>query len=145
MSGVDKHGAEVILCEMKFYAGLTSNQPNGYLDRLIKENGKALVFVCPEQRKASLWTKVKDLCKGDDKEISDEVDYRVRVNGIAMTVLSWAEVIETLRKTAAAVSVEMLADIEQLAGFCQMMDSSAFIPFSYEDRGPDNARREERN
>ena len=40
MSGVDKHGAEVILCEMKFYAGLTSNQPNGYLDRLIKENGK---------------------------------------------------------------------------------------------------------
>lgn len=145
MSGVDKHGAEVILCEMKFYAGLTSNQPNGYLDRLIKENGKALVFVCPEQRKASLWTKVKDLCKGDDKEISDEVDYRVRVNSIAMTVLSWAEVIETLRKTAVAVSVEMLADIEQLAGFCQMMDSSAFIPFSSEDLGPDNARREERN
>ena len=36
MSGVDSQGRETILCEMKFYAGLTSNQPNTYLDRLIK-------------------------------------------------------------------------------------------------------------
>ncbi|MCR5586090.1 MAG: hypothetical protein K6F77_00975 [Lachnospiraceae bacterium] len=44
MSGVDKDGREIVLCEMKFYAGLTSNQPNAYLDRLIKENGKALIY-----------------------------------------------------------------------------------------------------
>lgn len=35
MSGVDSEGNEIILCEMKFYAGLTDNQPNGYLDRLV--------------------------------------------------------------------------------------------------------------
>ena len=45
MSGVDSSGNEIILCEMKFYAGLTDNQPNGYLDRLISNGGKALVFV----------------------------------------------------------------------------------------------------
>ena len=49
MSGVNRDGQEVVLCEMKFYAGLTSNQPNGYLDRLIKEGGKALVFVWTAQ------------------------------------------------------------------------------------------------
>ena len=45
MSGADSDGKEIILCEMKFYAGLTFNQPNTYLDRLKEENGKALVFV----------------------------------------------------------------------------------------------------
>ena len=144
MSGVDKEGREVVLCEMKFYAGLTSNQPNAYLDRLVKENGKALVFVCPEQRRVSLWSKVKELCREDNKEITDEDGYRADVNGIAMAVLSWAEIIETLRRTAASSAVDALPDIAQLSGFCEMMDSTAFIPFSSEDMGPEIARREER-
>lgn len=144
MSGVDKEGREVVLCEMKFYAGLTSNQPNAYLDRLIKEKGKVLVFVCPDQRRVSLWSKVKELCREDNKELTDEDDYRVNVNGIAMTVLSWAEIIEILRRAAASSVVEALPDIAQLSGFCEMMDSTAFIPFSSEDMGPEIARREER-
>ena len=144
MSGVDSRGKEVILCEMKFYAGLTSNQPNGYLSRLIKEEGKALVFVCPEQRKVSLWNKIKALCVEDGRELSEEIGFRVTVDGIAMAVISWAEVIEVLRRTAASVAVEALPDIAQLSGFCSMMDSTAFIPFSPEDFGPEIARKEER-
>ncbi len=145
ISGTDKSGKEVVLCEMKFYAGLTENQPNGYLDRLIKEDGKALVFVCPEQRKVSLWSKVKDLCEKNGRELSEESDFRVTVDGIAMTVVSWAQINEMLRKVASASAVEALPDIAQLEGFCNMMDSSAFIPFSSEDFGPEYARREERH
>ena len=144
VSGIDKDGREVVLCEMKFYAGLTSNQPNAYIDRLVKEGGKALVFVCPEQRRVSLWSKVKELCREDNKELSDEEGYKANVNGIAMTLLSWAEIIETLRRTAASSAVDALPDIAQLSGFCEMMDSAAFIPFSSEDLGPEIARREER-
>ena len=144
MSGVNKEGKELVLCEMKFYAGLTANQPNGYLDRLIKEGGLALVFVCPEQRKASLWNKVLELCREDGKSISDESAYKVKVNGIAMSVITWAEIIEELRRTASSAAVGSLPDIAQLAGFCEMMDSTAFIPFSSEDMGPEIARREER-
>lgn len=144
MSGVDDNGNEVILCEMKFYAGLTSNQPNGYLDRLVKENGKALVFVCPEQRRLSLWSKIKELCKEAGKILTDEKEYRVKANGIAMTVISWREIIEMLERTAASVAIEALPDIAQLKGFCEMMDSTAFIPFSSEDIGPETARKEER-
>ncbi|SEQ09008.1 PD-(D/E)XK nuclease superfamily protein [Lachnospiraceae bacterium RM5] len=144
MSGLDEDGREVVLCEMKFYAGLTPNQPNAYIERLVKENGKALVFVCPEERRVSLWSKVIELCREDNKELSDEDSYRVNVNGIVMTVLSWAEIIETLRRTAASVAIEALPDIAQLSGFCEMMDKTAFIPFSQEDMGPEIARREER-
>ena len=142
MSGANSEGEEIILCEMKFYAGLTSNQPNGYLERLIRENGKALVFVCPEQRRVSLWNKITDLCREADRELTGENGFRVEVDGVAMAVISWAEIIEVLRRTASSVAVEALPDIAQLAGFCDMMDSTAFIPFASEDMGPDIARRE---
>ena len=144
MSGVNREGKECVLCEMKFYAGLTFNQPNGYLHRLIEEDGKGLVFVCPEQRLASLWTKVKELCKEYGRELTEETGYRILADGIAMAVVSWAEVIEELRRTASSLAVDVLPDIAQLAGFCSMMDSTAFIPFASEDLGPDIARKEER-
>ena len=144
MSGVDSSGKEVVLCEMKFYAGLTFNQPNEYIERLIKENGKALVFVCPEQRKVNLWKEIQDRCIEKGRTLTGEDGYRVTVDGIAMAIVTWAEVIETLRRIAASVAVETLPDIAQLDGFCEMMDSTAFIPFRSEDLSPDVARREER-
>ena len=144
MSGINKDGNEVVLCEMKFYAGLTSNQPNGYISRLKTNGGKALVFVCPEQRRVTLWSKILDLCRDEGRAISEEDDRRANVDGISMAVVSWAEVIDTLRRVASSTEVEALPDIAQLSGFCNMMDSTAFIPFSSEDLGPEIARREER-
>lgn len=144
MSGVNRNGCEILLCEMKFYASLTDNQPNGYIDRLIKNNGKALVFVCPESRKMSLWHKLVDLCKSQDRTISDEFDYRVNVDGIVMCVLTWNRIIDELRRVAASDALESKSDIDQLAGFCSMMDNTAFIPFSPEELDPLLARKEER-
>ena len=51
MVGTDADGAEIVLFEMKFYASLTANQPNTYLDRLRKNGGKGLLFICPMDRK----------------------------------------------------------------------------------------------
>lgn len=145
MAGVDSNGSEVILCEMKFYAGLTDNQPNGYLKRLISKNGKALVFVCPETRKISLWRKVVDLCKAQGRKLTDENEYRITVDGIAMSIVSWGRIIDELRRVASTDAIESKSDIDQLAGFCTMMDSTAFIPYSPEELGSIVARKEERN
>lgn len=144
MSGVDKDGNEVVLCEMKFYAGLTSNQPNGYLDRLIKESGKALVFVCPERRHISLWCKVKELCIEKGRDLKDEDGFRVTVDGIVVSILTWSQIIECLRLTASSVAVTALPDIAQLAGFCNYIDQDAFIPFTSEELGPEYALKETR-
>ena len=54
MAGYDSYGREQVLCESKFYAALTSNQPNTYLKRLIDEGGKGLIFVCPESKISGL-------------------------------------------------------------------------------------------
>lgn len=143
IAGVDADGKEVILCEAKFYAGLTSNQPNAYLDRLVKHDGKALVFICPEERRVSLWNKVVELCDG--RSIEDQGDsYCVSVDGISMSIITWKEIIETLKSVASASVPTALPDILQLEGFCSMMDRTAFIPFSSEDFGPEIAIKEER-
>ena len=144
MAGVDKDGKEVILCEMKFFAGLTSNQPNGYLDRLIKEKGKALVFVCPAERKISLWSKVKDLCIERGRILSDEDGFSVTADGIRMALVTWDEIICVLRRAASAGAYTAMSDIDQLEGFCKKMVQDAFIPFSSDELGPETPRREDR-
>ena len=68
--------------------------------------------------------------------------YILKNNGIVTDVLSWTEITETLMRTAASSAVELLSDIAQLSGFCEMMDSTAFIPFSSEDLEPEVARCE---
>ncbi len=142
IAGIDANGKEQILCEAKFYAGLTANQPNGYLDRLKKEGSFGLVFICPAARKITLWSKVLGLCKNSVVETVD--DYCVTVDGVRMAILTWGDIIESLRHVASSEAAEALPDIYQLDGFCKLMDSEAFIPFSPDDLGPEVARREER-
>lgn len=142
MAGVDKNGHEAILCEMKFYAGLTRNQPLGYLNRLKEKNGTGLIFVCPKSRQTSLWTKLKDICA--ERQMKSVDTFCVCVDGIHMAILTWTEIIEQLRKVAASSAVEYLSDIQQLEGYCAQMDSDAFIPFASEDLTADNAKRANR-
>lgn len=142
IAGIDTNGAERILCEAKFYAGLTENQPNGYLDRLRKENGLGLVFICPAARKTTLWSKLLDLCK--EREIINVDEFCVTIDSIRMSIVTWGEIIEALQRVASAEAQDSLPDIYQLDGFCRMMDSDAFIPLSLDDLGPEKARGEER-
>ena len=145
ISGVDANGNEVVLCEAKFYAGLTDNQPNGYLDRLQKENGIGLVFICPCARKVTLWSKLLDLCKDRNIAKIEDAEYCISVDGIKMSIITWKDVVDSLRGIAATEKLDALHDIDQLDGFCKMMDQEAFIPYSAEDFGPINAIREERH
>lgn len=142
ISGINELGQEYILCEAKFYAGLTSNQPLGYLDRLQQNNGKGLLFICPANRRSNLWAKLNELCAG--RTLVSISDYCVLVDNVRLALTTWAEVLDLLHQTAAAVEVQSLADIEQLMGFCRQMDDDAFIPFTQEELGAETARLEER-
>ena len=142
MSGTDTEGNEIILCEMKFYAGLTSNQPLTYLRRLKDENGAGLVFVCPKDRVVSLWDTLLGKCGDENVEVLAE--HCVSVNGINMTVLSWDEVLLNLTQMANAKEKDSLADIEQLKGYCEQIESESFIPFREEELGAYEAKKYER-
>lgn len=142
LSGVNADNKEIVLCEAKFYAALTDNQPNAYLDRLIKNDGVGLVFICPAKRRKNLWGQLLHLC--EKRAVEYVSDYCSTIDNVRMSIITWGEIIERLRLTASAEDVSSLSDIDQLDGFCKLMDDSAFIPFTTEDFGPENAKREER-
>ncbi len=142
MSGTDSEGNEVILCEAKFYAGLTSNQPLTYLKRLRNENGVGLVFICPQERIVSLWDTLLKKC--EKEELTSISDYCVSVGGTNMAVVSWEEIISLLQMTAGATQKDSLADIAQLEGYCEQIMKESFIPFKEEDLGAITAKKYER-
>lgn len=142
MSGIDEDGKEQILCEAKFYAGLTANQPVAYLNRLRNENGKGLLFICPEKRIPILWTKLMSLCSSCS--INAVSEYCAKIDGVSLGIVSWDEILGNLKATASHISTESVSDIDQLYGYCKEIDDSAFIPFSSEEFGPETARRIER-
>lgn len=142
MVGLDANGNEKILCEMKFYATLTANQPNTYIDRLINCDGKGLVFICPEARLTNLWAKLNELCEDRDVEAID--DYCIKVDGINLAIITWTEIIELLKQVASSVAIGFSSDIAQLEGYCKQLDSEAFLPFSAEDLSAEMANKGER-
>lgn len=141
MVGTDADGAEVVLFEMKFYASLTANQPNTYLDRLRKNGGKGLLFICPMARKTSLWAKLQELC---GTETDDVNKYCVTVNGVNLAITTWSEVLGLLKQVASTVDNAFIPDIIQLEGYCNQMDSDAFIPFTAMDLSAKMAKMGER-
>lgn len=139
--GTDADGAEVVLFEMKFYASLTANQPNTYQDRLRKNGGKGLLFICPMARKTSLWAKLQELC---GTETDDVNKYCVTVNGVNLAITTWSEVLGLLKQVASTVDNAFIPDIIQLEGYCNQMDSDAFIPFTAMDLSAKMAKMGER-
>lgn len=144
MAGFDSNSVEQILFEMKFYAGLTNNQPLTYLERLEKNNGTGLIFVCPKARLTSLWSELRQICAEADKAIETINSKCISVNGIHMAITTWSDILEHIKKVADSSATDSLSDIKQLKGFCDQMDNNAFIPFNDEDLFPLNAKKIQR-
>lgn len=146
MAGYDTNGDEKLLCESKFYAALTINQPNTYLKRLIEEKGIGLIFICPDVRKKGLWNELTKLVDKDiDLESNEINDFCIEINNsIRLGITSWKAVLSELEQTAMATAMNCVPDIKQLQGYCDQLDHEAFIPFDVEDFGIDLAMKAER-
>ena len=142
MSGNDASGKRVILCEVKFYAGLTSNQPLTYLRRLKEHGGAGLVIICPKDRMISLWETLMGKCK--NHELAQVGEYCCRIDGVPMALLCWEEILTILTNTANAVAKDSLGDIEQLRGYFEQIVSNSFLTVKAEDLGADEAKKYER-
>ena len=132
IAGYDS-GTLKVLCEAKFYAGLTVNQPVSYLKRLQGTKDSGVIFICPKERIISLWDKVVETAKEaglDEEKIAENcMDYA----GTRLSILSWSEILSELIRVATELQPEMLGDLRQLEGFCNKVESEAFIPFTDDD------------
>lgn len=137
--GSDQRGGERVLIEAKFWAGLTHNQPDSYLQRL--ESGRALLFVAPESRVEALWI---ELCQRAGVDVPDQPDHTARVKSAStdgrkrLMLTSWAHLLERLE-----LAGDELANfaIRQLRGLAARVDESSFPPLRPDDLEPKIARR----
>lgn len=126
---------EILLFEMKFWAGLTDNQPNTYIDRLKKNNGKGLIFVCPKSRVISLSDEVATLAGYERQQ-----GRLLQKNAFPpILIMSWEELIDLLETRL--LSEPFYNDLLQLKGLTGEMNNQDFRPFSAFDLSSNMATR----
>ena len=149
LSAYDDAGEERVLIEAKFWAGLTGNQPDTYLKRLLQnKNPSALLFVAPESRLVTLWAELGRLANDGGfglgaGTVATGLQGAVVNNGPHRLVLtSWRAMLGAM---ASRASVEGDSSAErgiiELNGLCEQEDSDAFLPLRTDELGPQFARR----
>ena len=145
--GSDEHGSERVLVEVKFWAGLTDNQPNTYLERLPADaNPAVLLFVAPEARLETLWTEV--LRRADEKfNLEDTGGQGIKTAVVdkserRLMLTSWRALLGSM-SSRASIDGDSSAerDILQLNALCEREDTEAFLPLRPEEFGPAFPRR----
>ncbi len=149
LAGYDQHGAERLLIEAKFWAGLTEKQPNSYLTRLlkVKEGTKALLFLVPAARLRTLWPEVRQLAAENyhlspDTELENLRSAAILSKDCHLIMTSWRALLASIT-TRVDIDRDHRAqlDIVQLRGLTEQMDGDEFVPFSPGELGPGIARR----
>lgn len=144
--GTTPAGERVLYIEAKFWAGLTGAQPVSYLEA-VPETGGALVFLAPEKRLATLWPELLRRCRDACLDVpaeSNPVDatYSVKLGNRVLALVSWRYLQDVLGGAMdRAGDGSHAADIQQLRGLCDKMDTEAFLPLRSEELAPEVGRR----
>ena len=144
--GVDEKGRECVIVEAKFWAGLTENQPCGYLKRLPQESPAALVFVAPARRAEPLWAELVGRCTQQIQQAGETPMPGVKSARLAaqhrLLLISWKTLLTFVAADLdAAGDLGTASDVRQLDGLCDRMDSDAFLPVRPEEFAPEIPRR----
>lgn len=130
-------GEEKLLVEIKFWAGLTQNQPVGYLKRL-ENSGGPLVFVVPETRLRLVWSeilrRVEESNGSYQPVIPTDLGMATRVGNSPLIIVSWNTVLSRVEhELKAASEYTLIESLEQLRQLCINEDEVAFHPLTSEE------------
>ncbi len=145
--GFDENHAERALIEVKFWAGLTSNQPNRYIDRLPKDGPAVVIFLVPEERIQSLWPQLKERLNQESRAFceidSERKTLRVGNTGRHLMIASWGGLLDSMAaRTADFGESGVLDEIRQLRSLAKYADEGAFKPIKRgEEFGVDSETR----
>ena len=143
--GFDAEDKERVLIEAKFWAGLTENQPNGYLERLPNDGPAALLFVAPEARRDTLWAELQRRSTAQLSDSSEENGFRsakVCDSQRYLMLTSWRSLLgQMASQSSEAGESSAQMDIRQLQGLTEWMDEEAFLPLQPTELAPGIARR----
>jgi hypothetical protein len=147
--GTDEAQRVRLLIEAKFAAGLTAQQPRGYLTLLGDAAPGLLLVVAPSARLGTLWSELlhatpETAASAPSPSAPLEGDLmRTAVgNNRVLALASWRHVVTHILEALNAAGNRPLAqDAEQLLALTEVMDSQAYAPVRPGDYGPGEARR----
>ncbi len=125
------------LIECKFEAAFTQHQPNSYLKDL--GGGGLLLFIVPERRRRIAFTELVELCRSSDagyiSRVIESQGTRASVNGKALVVASWDDVLANLKQILERLpSIQkqqaLCSDLDQLRRFCKVAEKETFAPLA---------------
>lgn len=142
--GYDRSGNECVIIEAKFWAELTPNQPNAYLERL--QSDKALLFVVPVSRIETLWAELRRRAEavGSISTINNTIKFKsssvIRDECCRkyLMLISWQDLLEHLENVGDS---DMIDEITQLKGFVNRIDEGGFPPLGPDELAPEIPRR----
>jgi len=134
--GTDSQNRERLLIEAKFAAGLTDQQPNGYLKRLPADVDGLLLFVAPDVRRATLWVELlRAIPQLADpvpapSAVADTGTLYVKISErTTLALVGWRSLVTRVLDAVRAADESVLAqDGEQLLALTEAMDNAAFVP-----------------
>ena len=146
--GFDETGAERVLIEVKFWAELTSNQPNGYIRRLPDVGPTLVMFLAPEERVRSLWPQLQGrLGREFGHLVETESERRcVRVEDTQkhLMIVSWGSLLDSMAaRTRDYAEGGVETEIRQLRSLAKYADAGALKPVRRgEEFGTDSEMRQ---
>ena len=138
ISGINENGKEVLLIEAKFWASLTSNQPNEYINRL-GENS-VLIFLVPTLRIRVIYEEVINRISENYSDIEkDSENLKIKINQTNKFIIirSWNEILNSIKSELSQENNQtLISDIDQIIGFCETIDNNSFQPIIDSDLSP---------
>ena len=131
--GFDETGAERVLIEVKFWAELTRNQPNGYINRLPDDGPAVVMFLAPEERIQSLWPQLKGRLVQEFGSFietdSERKSLHVGDTERHLMIASWGGLLDSMAARATDYDEPSVgAEIRQLRSLAKYADAGAFKP-----------------
>lgn len=142
ISGFDNRGNEVIIIETKFWSALTENQPQEYLRRL--KNDSVILFICPSLRVRSLYNElIRELNASLLKNHTYSGKHLIALKESKQIVIkTWNEILHAIKLSLSQENnYFLLADIEQIIGFCEVIEKNTFLPIQKAELAPHFAKR----
>ena len=144
--GFGSGDAERLLIEVKFWAGLTQNQPNAYIEEILKnDDPSALLFVAPMSRQETLWPELLRLAGAGGFSLTEApsadglMSAAINDGRHRLMLTSWRTMLSEMSRKAGDPTVEK--DIQQLQALCDQQDRAAFLPLRAGEIGPGFSKR----
>lgn len=141
--GFDEDGKERALVEVKFWADLTSKQPDGYLKRLPDDGPAVLMFLVPARRIEEVWSTLRQRLEGQELTDVDSERRCMRVGDSQrhLMLVSWTGLLDSMAARSGAGRTGVENEILQLRNLARHVIDGAYKPLRQDEKFDEDSDR----